>query len=68
MDIRYATSLISRLRLKEWSLFALKLSVWVVNTWCSMAHEQKRLRRKNSLCEEEIISDLISDNLSDVPG
>jgi hypothetical protein len=32
-----------------------------------MAREQKRLRKKDSLCEEEIISVLISDNLSDVP-
>jgi hypothetical protein len=38
-----------------------------VNTWRIMAHEQKRLRKKDSLCEEEIISELISDKLSDLP-
>jgi hypothetical protein len=32
-----------------------------------MAHERKRLREKDSLREEEIISDFFSDNLSDGP-
>jgi hypothetical protein len=59
MDIQYVTSLLSRLRLKEWHLF-LKLSAWVSQKLVYYSTWSKTF-------EEEIISDLISDNLSDVP-
>jgi hypothetical protein len=63
IDIRYVTSLLSHLRLKEWHLF-LKLCAWVSKNWCIMAHEAKHLRKRDSLRKEEIISALTSDNLS----
>jgi hypothetical protein len=60
MEIRYVTSLLSHLRLKECHLFIMKLSVLVTQELLRNGTWTKRLRKKDSLHEEEIISDLIS--------